>query len=97
MRPRGEIRVVLVEGLHRGPATTRELAMRTQVGLQSAMRTLDNMRRAGEAVVVRRERVPGVSRPVPVYELAEASAGPCAAREVDEALCCWFPWTSTER
>ena len=69
-RAQGEIRQALVGGLEAGRGTTRELALRTGVGVTAAMRTLDNMRRAGDICVVETARVPGVRRPVPVYDLA---------------------------
>lgn len=64
-----------------GPGTTRELALRTQVGFSATMWTLRNMVTAGEAEKVSTVRVPGVKRPVPVYGLASQS--PCAEPGAD--------------
>lgn len=66
MRPRGPIRLALAEALI-SPGTTRELAARTQVALDATRRTICNMRRAGEAVVIGRVRVDGVKQLVPIY------------------------------
>lgn len=74
MRPPGEIREALWRGFESGPATTRELAMRTGVGVSAARMTLDNMRRAELVQVVHEVRVPGVRRPVPVYDRHTAAA-----------------------
>jgi predicted ArsR family transcriptional regulator len=71
MRPQGEVRTTVAEGLSAGPGMTRELAQRVGLDVQATRKTLDNMRNAGQVVVVGEERVPGVRRPVPVYDLAE--------------------------
>lgn len=76
MRPQGDQRTCIAEGLRAGPGKTRELAARTGIAEQAARRTLDNMRKAGQVVVVDAERVPGVCRPVPVYDLAERHRTP---------------------
>lgn len=80
MRPPGEIRLALVTALQAGPGVSREVAQRARTGYEATRRTLDNMVRAGVAAK-RKEpaRVPGCKRPVPVYELAEASATPDSA------------------
>lgn len=92
-RPRGEIREVLARGLQVGAGHTRELALRTGVGVTAARRTLDNMRRAGEAVVLREVRMQGVRRPVPVYGLAGTPDAPAPAAAGLAAGCalvsCW--------
>lgn len=93
MRPRGEIREVLARGLELGVGNTRELAMRTGVGVTAAMRTLDNMRRSGEVVVVREDPMPGVKRRVPVYGLAGISAAPSQASSTNwDLITCWAQW-----
>lgn len=76
MRPPGEIREALWRGFESGPATTRELAMRTGVGVSAARMTLDNMRRAELVAVVDEVRLPGVKRPVPVYDRQAAAERP---------------------
>lgn len=60
-RPQGEIRQVLGEALaqlvaERGAVTCRQLAEHTQVGYLAARETLNNMRRAGEVVVIGKAR-----------------------------------------
>lgn len=75
MRPRGEIREVLARGLAVGVGNTRDLALRTGVGITAARQTLDNMCRSGEVRVVREDRIPGVKRPVPVYGPARTVSG----------------------
>lgn len=98
MRPPGELRQALCDGLALGPATTRELAMRTCMGLDAARWTLDNMRRGGLVQVVDQVRVPGVRRPVPVYGRASEQAKTARAavphEQIDWSLVrCWaqFP------
>lgn len=92
MRPRGEVRALLAGALQEARSgSTALLAERTQVGRELARRTLDNMRRADEVVVLRTERVPGACRPVPVYALAR----PVAPAAAEPELClaeCWADW-----
>lgn len=83
MRPAGDIRTAIAAGFADGPGTTRELAGRTLVGLAAARMTLDNMRRAGDVVVIDEVRVEGVKRPVPLYDLRRPE---CAAAVVDWSL-----------
>lgn len=90
MRPRGEVRSYLEMGLQAGPGTTRDLAMRTGVGLTKAMYTLRDMVSAGEAAVLHTVRVPGCCRPVPVY-------GPAQGKASDDGMnwdlvTCWAQW-----
>jgi hypothetical protein len=79
MRPPGEIRQALLEGVRtlattsHGP-TLRELAAHTQVGTEAAAYTLDNLRRAGLVRSVRERRVDYRNRPVAEYEPALAPA-----------------------
>lgn len=88
-RPRGEIREVLALALGSCVGNTRELAMRTGVGITAARRTLDNMCRAGDATVVREDRIPGVKRPVPVY----GPGGPVAPSGPNwDLVTCWAQW-----
>ena len=67
MRPPGEIRMAIAGSLEHGPAMTREVALRSGVGVSAARYTLRNMVSAGEAIVLDMVRVEGVKRPVPVY------------------------------
>lgn len=90
MRPPGEIRRALMQGLGTGPATSRELAARTRVGRQAATTTLSNMVRAGVVRVVEEVRVPEVKRPVPVYELA--STEPASSGPDWSVIDCWASW-----
>lgn len=89
MPVRGEVRNTLQQGLLAGQATTRDLALRTGVGVTKAMYTLRDMVMAGEAVVAHTVRVPGVKRPVPVYGLTEQALD----TEPGVALVtCWIQW-----
>jgi hypothetical protein len=92
MRPRGEFRALLADAFGSGvTGTTRDLAMRTGIGISATMVTLDNMRRTGEAAVVDTVRIAGVKRPVPVYgRPASASASPAQDWSL---ITCWaqFP------
>ena len=71
---------------------TRELALRSGVGITASMKTLDGMCTAGEVCKPCSVRRPGVKRPVPVYALAEVqSAGETASTGValQSALAAW--------
>lgn len=92
MRCRGEIRERLAEGLSAGAGTTREIAARTGVGREVARRTLDNMRRAAEVVIVDLARVPGVRRPVPVYGLADEQARAAEPAYDWSLVTSWASW-----
>lgn len=74
MRPQSEIRVTLAAALVDGRGTTRELAQRTGWSIGMTRRALDNMCTAGDVRKAARVRVPGVKRPVPVYERATRDA-----------------------
>ncbi len=89
----GEIRQRLHEVMSAGRGTTRELAARSNVGLQAAMYTLDNMKRAGVVFVADEVRVPGVKRPVPVYDLRRDGCEPAATGLDWSLITCWaqFP------
>ncbi|MDY0748521.1 hypothetical protein SNE35_28735 [Paucibacter sp. R3-3] len=72
MRPVGEIRQALTRKMRElgKPVTARVLAALACVGFEATRRTLGNLIRDG---LVRKSpksaRVPGVKRPVPLYEL----------------------------
>jgi len=68
-RPHSEARLLLLDALKAGPGSTRVLAGRAELDVKDAMRCLDNMVHKGtpQAVVLRKERMPGVNRPVPIY------------------------------
>jgi predicted ArsR family transcriptional regulator len=91
MRPRGEIRQLLFEAVGLSPGTSRDLAARTQVGYEHARRTLDNLCRAEDIVVVGEARVEGVRRPVPVYgRPAPGERSSEASSELAHAMAgCW--------
>ena len=74
MRPQSEIRITLAAALIDGGGTTRQLAQRTGWSIGLTRRALDNMVTAGDARKPRSVRVPGVKRPVPVYERAVRDA-----------------------
>lgn len=70
MRPQSPIRVDLSAALVDGAGTTKQLAQRTGWSIGLTREALNNMVRAGDARKARTVRVPGVKRPVPVYERA---------------------------
>jgi hypothetical protein len=70
MRPQSEIRICLASALIEGGGTTRQLAQRTGWSIGMTREALNNMVRAGDAAKPRSVRMPGVKRPVPVYERA---------------------------
>lgn len=78
MRPAGEIRLALMQACvelltpERAP-TVREIAARACVGYLSAMRTIDNMRRAGHLCVVRKRRVAHCNRKLAEFAPADAA------------------------
>ena len=98
MRPQSEIRVCLSSALVDGPGTTRQLAQRTGWSIGLTRRALDNMCTAGDACKPRSVRVPGVKRPVPVYERA-APAGADglghAASQITSLIAAWIQAPST--
>lgn len=70
MRPQSAIRVDLAAALVDGGGTTKQLAQRTGWSIGLTREALNNMVRSGDARKVQPVRVPGVKRPVPVYEKA---------------------------
>jgi hypothetical protein len=78
MRPRGELRLALVDVARvqgHGGSTWKGMAHAAQVGLAAARATVLNMARAGELVVVGQVREPGVCRPMNLYAVpAEPAA-----------------------
>jgi hypothetical protein len=91
LRPRGEFRALLADAFGAGvTGSTRDLAMRTGIGITATRRTLDNMLRAEEAAVVTTARIAGVKRPVPIYGPRSAPASPAQDWSL---ITCWaqFP------
>jgi hypothetical protein len=77
MRPSGEIRAVLLGALcEHGPLPTRELCAITQVGLESARRTVDNLRRAGVLEIVGHEKRAHSTKWVALYDMAPPEPEP---------------------
>lgn len=91
MPVRGDVREALSLALKGGHGTTRDLALRSGVGVTSAMYTLRNMVYAGEAVQLDPVRVPGVKRPVPVYGAANEEAAESGGTNWD-LITCWAQW-----
>lgn len=81
MRPHSEIRLDLSAALVDGGGTTKQLAQRTGWSIGMTREALNNMCNAGDAHKPRSVRVPGVKRPVPVYERACRAADLQAAAE----------------
>lgn len=92
MPVRGEVRDVLRLGLMAGPATTRQLAIQTGVGVSKAMYTLRDMVVAGEVVNRPPVRVAGVKRPVPVYDLASNDGDTGDGGMNWDLITCWAQW-----
>lgn len=93
MPVRGEIRDALGMALKGGHGTTRDLAMRSGVGVSAAMYTLRNMVDAGEACRLPPVRVPGVKRPVPVYGPAEHDDAANEDGGINwDLVTCWSQW-----
>lgn len=88
---RGEVRESLCLQLQAGGGTTRDLALRSGVGVTKAMYTLRDMVTAGEARVADTVRVPGVKRPVPVYDLVTDNTSTAAGLNWD-LITCWAQW-----
>lgn len=92
MALRGEVRDSLRLQLQTGRGTTRDLALRSGVGVTKAMYTLRDMVTAGEARVAQTVRVPGVKRPVPVYDLVSDTATAQADGLNWDLITCWVQW-----
>lgn len=96
MRPRSEIRHVLFHAANDvvaqgAPGATWKALVQVSglpIGLDVARRTVDNMVRAGELVVVGYEQAPGVSRPMSLYAPAanEPAGDAVDARDASAAL-----------
>lgn len=91
MRPQSEVRVTLAAALVDGGGTTTQLAQRTGWSIGMTRRALDNMVTAGDACKPRTVRVPGVKRPVPVYEraLRPADAAACSGYAGVDLIMAW--------
>jgi hypothetical protein len=96
MRPQSTLRITLAAELIDGPGTCRELWRRIGcvAPLAAVRMVLANMVRAGDVLADQMVRVPGVRRPVPVYERAlldddtdldTADGG----RGVHDLISCW--------
>ena len=93
MRPQSPIRVDLAAALVDGAGTTKQLAQRTGWSIGLTRRTLTNMVTAGDVRKARTVRVPGVKRPVPVYERAVRSQDVCAPHQALGAILAgWSRW-----
>lgn len=102
MRPRGEIREALGEAARRlvppgsvpgHGVTWRELVRAACVGELMGRRTVVDMQRAGELVVVGQRAVPGICRPVNLY--APAQPAPRPGVDLAQALRSWAPGAPT--
>lgn len=92
MRPRGEFRQALVRAVEvagPGGATWRGLAQMACVAGGVARRTVENMRAAGEVVVIGQAREPGVSRPLNLYAPAPPQDGGGTGVALDAVVRCW--------
>lgn len=73
MRPAGEIRTAIYSTIREsGPLSLKDLAVKSQVGLDAARRTLDNAVRSGSLEIVDRKRVEHCKKRVAVYGLPAA-------------------------
>lgn len=91
MRPHSEVRVDLAAALVDGAGTCKQLAQRTGWSIDRTRTALNNMVGAGDARKPRSVRVPGVRRPVPVYERAVREADQVADEEpVNNLVQAWF-------
>jgi hypothetical protein len=93
MRPIGDFRAALrTAAAAAGPAgaTWRELGERACLARAPARMTVENMRRAGELVVVGQARVPGTNRPA--VRVAAAALLPSPSRVAFDSLArAWAP------
>lgn len=67
MRPRGEVRDLVVRAVQERPATLREIVQRCCLGYDAARRAVDNAVRCGDILRVGERREPHSRRPVAVY------------------------------
>lgn len=67
-RPAGPFRELVLDAARQGPCTMREVAHRTQIGMERTRRTVENLARGGELQVVGEQRVDYRNRPVAVYQ-----------------------------
>lgn len=88
-RPQGEVRRTLADALAQRPGYPAELAHRTGLDVGVVRTTLDNMRRAGQAVVQGPAPVPGANRPARVYAAAESAAAQAAGGLNWDLVDCW--------
>ncbi len=98
MRPQSMLRIALAAELIDGPGTCRELWRRIGcvAPLADVRMVLANMVRAGDVLADpdRMVRVPGVRRPVPVYQRAPLDDGDDldaadGGRGVHDLIACW--------
>ncbi len=87
MRPQSEVRVAVAAALMDGPATTRELAMRTGWSVGRVRTVMMDMVRAGDAKVLPGVRRVGCKRLVPVY--ARAQRVDAVRAEVPDLVALW--------
>ena len=83
MRPRGEVRQAVASAAtvlsrQHGSCTGRDVAAWANAGFEKTRRTLSDMVRAGELVVVGQARAPGVCRPLNLYAPPVAQSAPGA-------------------
>lgn len=80
MRPAGEIRMAIYSTIREsGPLSLKDLACKSQVGIDAARRTLDNAVRSGALEIVDRKKVEHCKKRVAVYGL------PTSCPEVGDA------------
>lgn len=71
-RPPGEVRQALLSTLREaGPLSTREAAQRAQIGLDAALRAMDNALRAGAVQVVGHAKRAHCKKWVALYEAVD--------------------------
>jgi hypothetical protein len=77
VRPRGEVRMALMQAVERlvavqGAVTWRQAAEAAQVGYEAARRTMDNMARAGELKIVGSDKPAGSTQWQSLFEPNDA-------------------------
>lgn len=92
-RPQGEIRQAIFDTLRaQGAMPQRDIAERTQVGLDACRSTIENAVRAGQLEIVGREKRPHCKQWVALYALAAepaAEATPPGILLLDAAIGAW--------